>query len=95
MWRDILSWEVGDASAIQDYTDKCGADAVIEMAMGLGPGLASSDELVLPAGNLGLPVVTSISGTVAALPQSWNSIPAPGVREFVRDVDAYAPYVAG
>jgi hypothetical protein len=91
VWQDFLSWDIGDTAAIKDYTGACGADAVIPIAMVVEGTLYSADEVLLPAGNLGLPVLTSIGGTVA-----FDIGPGGGLgtvaADVVRDVDAYAPY---
>jgi hypothetical protein len=96
VWVDPLFWEVGDVSAFEDYTGRCGDDAAITLHMSAGPGLFSAEEVLLPAGNLGQAVATSVSGVVADTPPARDGWTEPAERrEFVRDVDAYAPYGPG
>jgi hypothetical protein len=92
VWRQMDTWEVGDLGAIESFQDKCGNAAVITMTMGNGGGLGSRDELILPAGNLGVKVYTSVSGTVVGIPTTEGGVTPPPVSDPVQDVDVYEPF---
>lgn len=90
VWRAFDTWTIGDLGVIQDFTGKCQA---IEMPLGLGPGtgveaLRTRDVLFLPTGNMGQAVTSEVAGVVVAEHASRGI----NLREFVRDVDEYAPY---
>ncbi|MCA1814084.1 MAG: hypothetical protein LC624_09055 [Halobacteriales archaeon] len=97
VWRHLDRWEVADDTAIEDFQGACGADAVIRLE-NLGQGgdtnacCGSNDELILPEGNHGVVVYTSLSGTVRFQPPTENGVTPPEASEFVRDVDVFAPW---
>jgi hypothetical protein len=94
LWRNFETWHTGNVEDVQSFLGACGTDAVITLPMGRGPGLLSYDQLAFPLGNLGLPVFTDLRGEVVVQPPPEGGVLPPAVHEFVRDVDAYAPYAS-
>jgi hypothetical protein len=94
VWRQFDTWLIGDTGAIEDYSGRC---LPIVMNMGLagdgGPGiegnnLVTKDLLVLPQGNMGLGVTTTVTGILTA------TDPGKGlnIRQAITDVDHYGPF---